>query len=231
MKAASYIPMLLLVSAVGCAGEPESDDWTPRPEDPSLARVLTQPATFDVQPSAIDGSGSLAAAVGHVLDEDESANIHAPLQLEILGGSVDLRLTRDELLVLQALHVDLDDVALPPEIVPPDGIALTGLSVSLTGPVAGEAEVSDERVSASVQLSLAAEWAINLGDGRTHPLNPVRLEQIPAMVVVERNLLGELQLRIGITREGPFWSWLSHFALSDLDLALVGAVPEQTPAP
>jgi hypothetical protein len=214
---------LLLLSSAACAAE-VGPTWSPRPEEPSLIRALATPSQFDLEASGPDGAGSLASAVGGLLGDDEASSVRAPLPLEILGGYAELRATPDELIVLQGLHVDLADVSVDAAIFPPRGIALTGLEVLLASPVVLRPLVQENRVTASIQLDLMAEWAIDLGDGRVHPLNPVQLDQLSASVVVDRNLLGELRVGLTMTRDGPFWTWIDRFELSDLELSLVGGL-------
>lgn len=213
---------LLFLTVSACAGEAQ-DDWTPRPDDPTLIRALVSAGPFEVWPSSPDGRGSMASAVGELLSDDESSNVRAELWMNILGGHIEVRATTNELLVVEALTLDLDDVNIDAAVVPPRGVALTGLSVSLSGPVVVQAEIEEEQVGGDVYLDLVAEWAIDLGDGRVHPLNPVRIQQIPSSIVVERNLLGQLRVGVQMDYQGPFWSWLERFQLSDLQMSLIGS--------
>lgn len=207
------IAALVLALLAACQGQ-GYDDWGD-PEAATLLEQLGAGATIEIAPSTADG-GSFAVTRATALRAGASAEVALP----ILGGLADLRATRDGLLVLESLEVELADALIPPELFPPSGLQLTDLRLVLEGPAVFTAEESPGRLTAIGVLDLRAEWAIGLGDGRSSALQPLRLEALPVSLDIVRDAHGALSLRMVAFRDGSFWRWAETFELTDLAVDL-----------
>jgi hypothetical protein len=203
-----------LAPLAACQGQGH-DDWNPGPDDASLLEQLGAGVTVEVAPSSPEG-GSYAVTRALALRAGAAAEVALP----IVGGYLALRATRDGLVVLEALEVDLSDAVIPPELFPPDGLHLTGLRLVLERPAVFGPDPGLDRLTAVGELDLRAEWAIDLGDGRSSPLGPLRLEGLPVSLDISRDPAGRLAVRVVAFRDGSFWRWAETFELTDLTLDL-----------
>lgn len=209
---ASIIAATALLGA--CQGQGH-DDWVPDSEDTSVLQELGGGASFDIAPTTADG-GSYAVTQALALRAGAAAEVALP----IVGGYLDLRATRDGLVVLEALEVDVADAVIPPELFPPNGLRLTGLRLVLESPAVFSPEQGIDRLTAIGSIDARAEWAIDLGDGRSSALGPLHLEGLPVSLEVGRDASGGIRVRVVAFRDGSFWRWAETFELTDLAVDL-----------
>lgn len=216
---ASIQIIIAAVGLVACHGEPAEVWEQPTGNDQGLMHDLVVPTQFVIAPTSPSGTGSFAAAIGRTAAVREPADVH----LAVLGGYFDLRATRDGWLVVQNLEVDISDAYLTPEMVPPSGLLLTAVKISLPTPLVLSPTDQGSRIAVVARLDITAEWALALPSGRIHPLLPVDLESIPFSLEVERTRSGALKARLVAFQQGPFWNW-SGFQLADMTLDLSAAL-------
>jgi hypothetical protein len=218
---ARAVALLITVLFVACQGEPEQL-WDPEPPDEPVLRDLRVPVRMAIEPTQVglDVRGSFAAARG------VAGGAEADLQLAVVGGSIELWAPSDEVLLIREVDVQLADIAVPPEVLPPHGAYLTGVGATLASPIT--VEPTDDGATATViaNLDLDASWALVVGEGESYPLSTLRLRQVPFSLEISRNLVGDLRVRLVGFRDGTFWSWAGAFELADLTVDLQ-AVPEQ----
>lgn len=214
----SLCSALLVASApafFGCAEEPGAV-WGPDSPPTSILYDLGVPTDFEVAPTAHDGSGSFAVAVGAGATGEGT-----DIELSIDGGSFTLWAVRGETLMLEALDIRIEDVAVPSDVFAPDGATLTHLSAHLTAPATLEVDDADGRVGAIANLDLAAEWTLELPGGESYEMSELRLRDLPFALDIERDETGALAARLVAFRQGTFWRWADRFRLSDLVVDLV----------
>jgi len=212
---------LLLSSAllvVACDGQPD-EVLDPDEASTTILHDLGLPSTFAIVPTTEDGSGSFAVAVG----AGESGD-GAEFELSINSGSFELWAARGEILMLQALEVEIENVELPSDVFTPEGAALTGLRASLRAPVTLDVSDDHEHLGAIAELDLRAEWTLELPDGTAYEMSALRLDDVPFALDIERDESGELSARVVAFRQGTFWRWADRFQLSDLVVDLVAGL-------
>lgn len=208
--------VVLSLCFAGCAME-QGDDEPIVPEQKTAWQQLSAPHSFEIASTQVDG-GSIARARGTV--NRNAAPETTDVDLDILGGDVTLWATPEGYLVVSRLRVDLADVELGPDIVSPNGVALTGLQARVEFPAVAIPDSTGDNVTAVVDLDLVLEWAIKRDDG-VYPMSPVRLDGVPVSIEVHRNADDTLSARFVALREGVFWSWANTFELSELMVHLV----------
>lgn len=207
--------VMLSLCLVGCTMQSGDDDPVVPPQRTAWAR-LSHPHSFAIASTQPEG-GSIARAKGIVnRDIPEVTDV----DLNILGGDVTLWATPEGYLVVERLSVDFDDVEVGADVLPPDGVELTGMQARIDFPAVAYPDSTGDHVTAVVNLDLFTDWAIRL-DGQVYPMSPVRLDNVPVSIEVYQSG-DQLKARFVALREGVFWSWADHFELSELMVDLVG---------
>jgi hypothetical protein len=204
--------LLLGVLAAGglasCQGEAD-DVWSPEPTA-DLVDELHVPAVLELAPSGEPGSYASARATAGGADID--------VEIPVAGGHLQLWTTAEGLLVVDELAIEADDVVIGADVVPPDGVHLTGLRATLQSTAALDPVVSGDRLTGIARLDLTVDWAM-IVDGEVHALAPLRLGELPFSLEVERTPAG-LTARLVAFRDGQFWSFADLWQLADLTLDL-----------
>jgi hypothetical protein len=196
------------VLAAACADA--AIDETP---DETLEATLRAPVdlslfgTDGIRGSSLEIDASRDASVGH-------------LDIAVTSGGVSAQLIDDQL-VLRTLAIHLADVSLPSTVVPDHGATLTDVSLELEVAANAPFVRLDGALVAEPIAALDLHWSI-LKDGELHALADVELEDVDLVVTLARE--GELTtLEIAGGHDGPLWTWLDHFGLENLRVALVGS--------
>lgn len=168
-------PILMTALLAGCALTQDGEDVIdvpPAPEaTPTLARLAEgQDFELDAEASAVSFTARLA-----VRDGDGVA-----VSLDLLGGRFHARAAGRDAIVVDALAIDLADVVVTDERLPPGGVRLTGMTVSLVGPAVAAAEwtADDEQATAAGPADFALDWALVDATGRVLPLPSQRVPGI-----------------------------------------------------
>jgi hypothetical protein len=203
------LPALVLI---GCA------DPTPAP--PELAS-LASPAVVisrhadQTSRVAVVASGGLSST---------------PSDLTLPIGDLSLRLRTGERAQLEQLDVPLGDVSVSADTLPPNGLQLRDLRLSLAQPVRAEvvhAQPDALELKAMAPLELA--WSLVLADGSLYPLGRVRTEPLALDLAVVRSADG-IHTTLSAHCPGTCWSLDGIANLRDGDLYLEAAAA-LTPQP
>ena len=184
----------------------------PEPVAPSTTRGhLVRARTFVVKEG---GTASLVAK--RLLGED----LVVPSTLPILDGELVVQAQSDGRLVLHALSLGFGDIHLEPEAVPPDGIDLMDIGVSMERCVADTRWSSDgDSASAGVDAALLLDWSLHSPAG-VLPLSPHRIEDVPVTVDLVPGAGGSLTATVRAARSGVFFHWTGMIELADLELVV-----------
>lgn len=190
--------------AAGCG---PTDVWG----DSELGAELAIPTSF-----ALENQDSHLVATAVALRDDRDNTI----DFTITEGRIEVQSAAGGRLGLSDLDVTLEDVTIPDSILPPDGLVLTDLHVTLDAGASGVAEwtADDRRVEVALDVDLALAWSM-LRDGASHPLADVHVSAVPVYLIVERDG-GGLRASLAADRRGRFWSWADTFELRDLSAEL-----------
>lgn len=208
---AVFFGALSALALAACQGSPD-DIWTPDPGQPAILRELGVPQSLPVAPSGAQGSFATARGT--------AGQTEADIDLLVTGGSIELWAPSDGLLVVQDLEVELADVVVPPEVLPPQGAYLTGVGARLATPVSVDVTEQGGTVSVIASLDLEAHWALASADGTVFPMSRISLDKVPFSLEISRNALGRLEARLVGFRDGPFWRWAGTLELGDLTVDL-----------
>ncbi|MBW2529241.1 MAG: hypothetical protein JRI23_34010 [Deltaproteobacteria bacterium] len=188
------------------------------------------------------GSGTL---VGQQLDQGISFELAASscqLSADFHGGWIDdgevvrelpvrtgfAYLATDDRgrLSLEQLDLELEDLVAGEGLIPPAGIHLTDLHVSLAREVATEAEWADHDASAEGSLDLSWEWSMQT-ENRVMPLGEQRIRDLPFDVHVAYAEADRLDLVLDVAREGIAWDLPGVIEVRNLEMHLEGVSATQ----
>jgi hypothetical protein len=200
----------LLAALAGCALD-AMEDTVPPPRSPVLDR-LSGPFAFSV-----DGAASLVAVEARALASGSSE----PVEFAVQRGRSALRVTPDGFLILDDIDVELSDVLVPAELIPPAGLPIKDVRVRIERPSAAPLEEIGGVLLAVVEVDLLVDWSGEFGDeGNVYPLRSVRLGGLRLEVELGIDAAGAVVAHFSAARAGAFWDWARRFELSDLVVEL-----------
>jgi hypothetical protein len=143
------------------------------------------------------------------------------IDLDLLDGVFVTRVNpRGEILV-ESLQIEVGDIDLPPAVVPPGGLPLRDIRLTIQRPGGGTFDDLGDMVAAVVELDVLIEWSAAFGpDGSVYPLRAIRLDNLPVALEIESAGAGQLRARLSAVHDGGFWSWAERFELRDLTVDL-----------
>lgn len=216
------VQFFLLVLSLGCfaacvesATGPEMaspSPLTPSSLDPTTARAyLTRPYTFRV---AHTSTAEVTAKRLYLAAAEETTT------LPMVGGEVTVQAQPGGHLVLTAMRLDLGDIRLAPESVPPNGLELKAVSLRLRAQTSADIEwASDDTANASTETDLVLDWSLVGVAGTAVPLASQAITHVPFEITIDTRPGGALWLNVHAERGGIFWEWLG-LQLSDLRINL-----------
>jgi hypothetical protein len=144
------------------------------------------------------------------------------IDLPVLGGTVALRAWPDGRLEVEDLRVDLDDVVLDEYEFPPNGVHLTGITLTLRDVGEADAKWIDEgaQLEAKGQVDLLLDWAAVNDNGSVLPLGTQQVTAVTVEVEVSTTADGKALVKLHGRRHGEFVEATGLFAISDLGLEL-----------
>lgn len=202
---------ILALVVLGC----QSSD-VEAPERPTRS-LLADRLDFDIQREA-----SMLRVTGHRGTKEAGRAV-----VPVMRGNLAMRVEDDGAIVLEAMDLELDDIQLSAEELPPSGIHLTNLRLHLAGEAAGASGWSDagDQGFAQGTVDLKLDWAVALRDGGTSALATQTLEDIPIYLAVQPSFRGLLSARVVGLAMDTVWQWAEVIELSDLSLDLRGQAP------
>ena len=171
-----------------------------------------------------DQSGGSSAQLQAVTLRDGQTH---DVQLSVTDGALTLSRTRDGALQVADLVVDVDDVDVSSAVIPPSGLHITGISLTLAGPATLDvADQTRDHVSGTASLAVDLEWSVVLDRGVVD-LAPIRLTDLPVALDIDLAADGALSAQLHADQGGSFWSWAGVFELRDLtlDISALGPLP------
>jgi len=146
-------------------------------------RPQTQYASLK-EPVAVRSLGLLDCQID--LTATGGAN-STPTPLQLRAQGVDLELKTGDKPQLMAMTLPVGDVDVSPQLMPPNGIKLRQISLSVAQPVAAHVvRATDNAVEITVHTPLTLHWRMVLDDGTTWALGPTRTEALDLDVRVVR---------------------------------------------
>jgi len=148
------------------------------------------------------------------------------LDLEVLGGTVALRSLPGGGLELVDLRIDLGDVVLDEDEMPPHGVHVTDIALRLPEPTDLEATSSPSanRLVGTGQAELLLSWSyVAVGEpaaGKVVPLGTQRVTSVALEVEVSTTDDGRALVKLHGRRHGTFVEATGLFELSDLGIEL-----------
>src|SRR5262245_32837442 len=149
-----------------------------------------------------------------------------PYELDV-SGTVDLSADVAGNLIVSNLALDLEDLVVSMEALPPDGATFSDLHVETSAPLAspGTWSASDDAVDAEATATLLFDWGLVQSDGTTVPFAQQMIEDVMFVTHATRLADGTVEVTIDGARDGEFLTWVSYVALSDVRITVRGSVP------
>lgn len=235
MKSCFQITLVVIsVALAACGGQDNlyvvsQPELQPTAEQPTLAQTLQQSVDIGlIMPAdGIDGSW-VSFALADELAPDES-RVHLPIR----AGSVAVWLDANGSFWIDGLSIELDEIAVDADVVPPNGILLTDLRVQLVEQAVAEPTWNDDRTAlrAELTLELQLHWSWRYtNEDDAHPLAPQSIGGLSLILTVSTDEERQLSLIAGGQGSGLMWTVENMFdsdntlELYDPAMELVGAL-------
>lgn len=207
MKSLSMVALVL----VGCGGPQVVgglDDGLLPPD------ALTGPQSLDLRLVPFDIDAQVQAR--RTLHDPQ----FVPLTLGGQGGAA--RLTVDDRgLTLESLTVRFDDLDVPAQMLPPDGVGFRALRLTLEGRAQGTlqtlGDTGEREALLGVDLALSGE--LRTAQGTQSPFDTQRFPAVPLKVSLGTAADGRAEVRLKLDRHGPTWQWAGLLDTQDVHLA------------
>jgi hypothetical protein len=140
---------------------------------------------------------------------------------DIAQGRTALRATRDGVIVVEALEIDLSDVVVPPGTLSESSYQLTDLRLRLGLQLGVAPEWSADRRHAigTGTADLLLDWSL-VADGEVYPMATRKLENTPFQLEVILDEGNNVTARISTSVAGRLSSFLDRILLSDFSMEL-----------
>jgi hypothetical protein len=184
-----------------------------QPASNTTRGYLAQPRTFRIMPSSM---AQVTARRAYLDELIETAML--PLQ----GGDVTVLAQPDGTLAITGMTLELGDITLSAATVPPDGLNLMGVKLSLKTTTAAAADWSsdDDTANATARTDFLLDWSVEATTGSIEPLATQRITGVPIELALVEGHDGKLSLSLHGARDGVFWQWSGLLELADLKLDL-----------
>lgn len=153
--------------------------------------------------------------------------------LELRRGEAVIATTPEGDVVIDELAIELDDVVIGPEDLPPIGLRLTDLRVRLDDQAwCDHVAWTPERDScyAEAPATLVLEWALVAPSGAVYPLQPQKLDGFTLYTNAYADERGVLRVDVMGVATGAAWSWAGIVELTDVMFVTHGyAIDVQLP--
>ena len=156
------------------------------------------------------------------VEREYQGQVTHKMDLPILGGTVVLRAWPDGRLEVEDLRVDLDDVVLDELEFPPNGVHLTGLTLTLRDVGEADAKWIDDgtKLEAKGEVDLLLDWSAVVEDGAEVPLGTQPVTAVTVELEVTTTDDGRALVKLHGRRHGQFVEANGLFTISELGLEL-----------
>jgi hypothetical protein len=134
---------------------------------------------------------------------------------------------------LEELVLAVDDMNIPPDVLPPSGLPLRDLRIDVHAPGHMQVVQADENALALMApMPLVLDWSMALPDGSLWPLGPAATDPLTLALAVTRTADGT-RVAVDATCRGTCWSLPGMVEVSDLSVhgASSATVEDATSAP
>lgn len=205
-------PIAIVVAALtltGCAFD-EGDE--PVGEESLYARLGTR-AMLVLEPTSLVG----------VVATDTNGNYLPCMQPTVTNGTAVLRSTKNGLLLVEDLEIELSDLTIPPGVVHSESIQLTNIRLQLGTQIALEpdwAAGGGLHAGGSGTADLLLDWSVRSDSDQVYPLATQRLRDAEFLVEVGLQPDGSVTAYVATSIEGRIGSFANRIQLSDFSMAV-----------
>jgi hypothetical protein len=208
-KIVTCVSIGALVAGVVACGESQ----TGSEPTPTTRELLGAAVEF-----SLDQPGSSLAITARALHGNDVA-VHR-IAMPVPDGSLALRAGADGDLRLEKLELELDDVVIDPDDLPPAGLHLTNLKVKVDSDVAETSWSADGTSAlASLAATVTLEWAL-VSEGRVLPLAPQKITDVELAIEIGQASDGGVAVTMRGGHSGTVLKPAGTFELSDLTLEI-----------
>jgi hypothetical protein len=218
VRVKDLILSLGLVVVAGCAVDGSGSGSvppTPSPSgnDVSMRQYLVRPRDVDLGTSS---TFQLTAERLYNGDDTDTTT------LQLTSGTVTLSTLGDGSIVVDKLVASLGDITLSPSAMPPDGLHLTNIKVTLQQESYTETSWTSDgtAAAASGSIDLDLDWSLVATDGSVLPLATQHITGIPLSLSVSSDASGKITLSAKAAQAGVFYEWSGIVRLSNLNASL-----------
>jgi hypothetical protein len=145
-----------------------------------------------------------------------------PIRITVPLAGLSLRLRTGERPSLQQLTIALEDLQIPADVLPPRGLGLRELQLSIDEPTrATILHAQDDAIELQASAPLRLDWSMVLEDGSLYRLGPAFTEPVKLEVQVVRSADGAVSTILQARCEGTCWTLDGIAQLSDGTIDLV----------
>jgi hypothetical protein len=197
-----------IMGTVACGESPTSPDPTP-----TTRQLLGGTVEF-----SLDQPGSSLAITARALRGTDPA-VHR-IALPVPAGRLALHAGADGDLRLDQLQFELEDIVIDAEDLPPAGLHLTDLRVTVDSDVAETSWAADGSTAvAALSASVTLEWSL-VSEGRVLPLAPQQITAVDLQIAVAPAAGGGVSVTLHGGHSGTVLRPAGTFELSDLTVEI-----------
>jgi hypothetical protein len=129
--------------------------------------------------------------------------------LTIHDGLVTVEAEDSGSLVVTQLELDLGQIHLTATQVPPNGLDLMDVKLTLRQAAGAQADwaADGDTASATGMSDLLLDWSLEGTGGVIVPLSTLRITNVPLDITVAEDRAGRLSLSLHAAHDGLFWDW------------------------
>ncbi len=227
----------LTIGVLGCGGEdaiaPVVDVEVAPPSDevePAVTTLRTKltDAPTTVTLDTMSGDSWFEVSIGHTL----GGGLTARPRLGYAAGRMALSVTQNGALQVQQMQLDLPDVAIAPDDLPPIGVKLINMYLQLDRATLDTDWLDDDgEAAAQAQVDVVLYWSALKSDGEAGPLTPLRVRGAKLQAHLQQ-VDGAVNVALRIDAPGTFWS-AGPLTFADATMRVVAATGDTVvyPAP
>jgi hypothetical protein len=143
----------------------------------------------------------------------------ATMMMPLVRGGLTVAARADGVIVFSAMTLDLGSVTLPA------GSTLTGVTLTLPGPVAATTDwrADQEVATATATSDLILTWSNETASGTAPIQSTQRIAGVPISFIMAEGKNGEIVLTVHVAEAGVFYRTPDQVELSDLTVDLLAA--------